>query len=395
MKILDIHTHHKVPQPEGVVSLRYKGKPVELSRFQAYSIGIHPWDSSLEFDESAIEQLRQIARRPEIVAIGEGGIDLAGKGGALFRQMNVFKVHIELSENLRKPLIIHDVKAHDIIYGLRRDLRPSQNWAIHGFRAKPEVAEMLLRVGCWLSFGENFNRETLLAVPEDRILAETDESSLSIGQIIEKISMVKEKDMTEVIARNSEMFLGRRNEELGIEIRNKNKNKKMGIKGMIMGAMLLTACALQGFSQDVAAQSQSASQEATIESHENWFVNHEFDGLSFQLPGGMQVEKGSAFIAKYPDGTFGVSMEKINKASTKNIAYKLCERLADSMHLPRGGVKKMSFGKAKGAKAEGMIEGMKVTCIVLAYDDHQVQIVAMSTPAHEAWVRHFLETLKK
>lgn len=207
MKILDLHTHHGVPQPEGIAAIRFEGKETALDRNQLYSIGVHPWDSIRDLSETDWKLLEQMAMRPEIAAIGEAGVDLAGKGAALFKQLNLFKRQVELSERLGKPLVIHDVKAHDIMVGLRRDLKPAQNWAIHGFRGKPEVAAMLLRAGCYISFGEQFNRATLLSMPEDKILAETDDAPVDIERVISMISEVRDKDMTDVIAENTLKFL--------------------------------------------------------------------------------------------------------------------------------------------------------------------------------------------
>lgn len=209
MKLLDLHTHHPVPQPEGIVSLSFNGTEPELCKDQYYSIGIHPWDTAEEFSEEFWKKLEEIASRSEVRAIGEAGIDLAGKGAALYRQLNIFKRQVELSESLGKPLIIHNVKAHDMIVGLRRDLKPSQNWAIHGFRGKPEVAEMLLRAGCYISFGQQFNRAALLAMPQEFILAETDESPLSIDKIIENLSVARETEMKPVVAENLSVFLNK------------------------------------------------------------------------------------------------------------------------------------------------------------------------------------------
>lgn len=209
--ILDIHTHHPVPQPEGVVALRFSPDMEKTFRLQPYSLGVHPWDTVIDHDDIDWNKFERMARATEIMAIGEAGIDLGGKGGALFRQMNIFKRQIEISEILRKPLIIHDVKAHDIIIGLRRDLKPAQKWVIHGFRGKPELAMSLIKSGCYISFGEKFNPNALVAIPEDRILAETDESPLSIEEIIELISVAKDKDMKEVISANTKDFLNIRN----------------------------------------------------------------------------------------------------------------------------------------------------------------------------------------
>lgn len=209
MRILDIHTHHTAPQPEAIVAICVH-KEFAMPEFepgQAYSIGIHPWDT-VE-DTSALEWtvLEELAARPDVLAIGESGIDLTPKGGPMFRQLQVFKRQVELSEKLAKPLVVHDVKAHDIIIGARRDLKPKQNWAIHGFRNKKEVAEMLLRAGCYISFGIEFNHDALLAMPADRILAETDESKHSIEDVIAHISNVRGEDMTFIIAENTLRFL--------------------------------------------------------------------------------------------------------------------------------------------------------------------------------------------
>lgn len=217
MKILDIHTHHEAPQPHGVISIRlfggespgsdHKGTLPKTNLTQAYSVGIHPWDTTREITADEWKRLEQTASRPEVVAIGECGIDLTPKGGPLFRQLQIFRHHVEIAERLRKPMVIHDVKAHDVIVGARRDLHPTQNWAIHGFRRKPEVAAMLLRAGCWISFGPDFNPDTLLSIPEDRILAETDDSTASIEEVIAALSVAYGKDMTEIIETNSRNFL--------------------------------------------------------------------------------------------------------------------------------------------------------------------------------------------
>lgn len=209
MKILDIHTHRSGHHPEAVKSLSLH-RDFSMPEFipdQSYSIGIHPWDTAEEPSALEWETLEELAARPDVVAIGECGIDLLPKGGPLFRQLLVFRRQVELSEQLQKPLVVHDVKGHDVITGARRDLAPRQNWAIHGFRLRPEVADMFLRTGCYLSFGENFNPDTIRHMPEDRILAETDESDKSIHEIITRLSDARGCDLTEIIARNTAAFL--------------------------------------------------------------------------------------------------------------------------------------------------------------------------------------------
>ena len=141
---------------------------------------------------------------PEVAAIGEAGVDQL-RGGPMYRQMLAFRRQIEISEAAGKPLVVHDVKAHDSVAGLRRDYAPVQPWILHGFRAKPTVAKMMMQAsdGFWFSFGEKFNPDALRAVPRERILAETDESALDIRQIIARLSEALGEDLTETIAANS------------------------------------------------------------------------------------------------------------------------------------------------------------------------------------------------
>lgn len=206
--ILDIHTHKPAPQPEGVISLRIRAgeepQPA-LAEGQLYSAGIHPWDSA---EGDAFETVEALCSLPQVAAIGECGVDIL-RGGPMFMQLNLFRRHIELSERIGKPIVVHCVKGDDIICGLRRDLRPAMPWAIHGYRGKPTAAAQLVKSGCYISFGEHFNADTLRSVPEERILAETDESELSIEAIISRLSEAAGRDLRPAIAANTLRFLGR------------------------------------------------------------------------------------------------------------------------------------------------------------------------------------------
>ncbi len=202
--ILDIHTHHPAPQPEAVVCVTPENfNPMEG---QLYSCGIHPWDSAGEIPDSVWEALATAARHPQVKAIGECGLDLV-KGGALFRQMQVMKRQIELSESVGKPLVIHCVQAHDIIIGMKRDMNPSQPWLVHGFRGKPTVARMLTDAGIWLSFGQHFNHASVQETPTEMLLAETDESAMPISEIITSLSVIKGHDLTDEIRCNALRWL--------------------------------------------------------------------------------------------------------------------------------------------------------------------------------------------
>lgn len=125
------------------------------------------------------------------------------------------------------------------------------------------------------------------------------------------------------------------------------------------------------------------------------FTSLDFDGLMFQVPQGMKVTRGSELTAVYPDGSFGLTMKKQDIKTTPKIAVKLCKRIADSLGLPQSLVRKVSYGKAKGGQAQGIIDGRILTCIVLVIDDHQVEITVMANPSRKEWLSHFLNTLSR
>lgn len=202
--ILDIHTHHPAPQPDALVCATPEDfSPVEG---QMYSVGIHPWSTSEDIPDETWTLFENVCANPQVAAIGECGIDLT-KGGPLFRQMLVMRRQIELSETLGKPLVIHNVRAHNIIIGLKKELKPRQNWMVHGFRGKPTVAKMLTDCGIWLSFGARFNEAAVSDVPAEWMLAETDDDSVVISDVIKKLSEIRGTDLTSQIVLNSCNFL--------------------------------------------------------------------------------------------------------------------------------------------------------------------------------------------
>ena len=127
----------------------------------------------------------------------------------MFRQLQVLRRQIEISEEVEKPLILHCVKGADIILGLKRDLNPRQTWVIHGFRGKTELARQLTDKGIMLSFGEKFNPDTVMAMPGDMILAETDESILTIEEIIGALSRAANRDVLAEVTANAASLLAR------------------------------------------------------------------------------------------------------------------------------------------------------------------------------------------
>lgn len=199
MLILDLHSHRPAPYPQGIVSLDNLSD--SLMPEQYYSAGIHPWTTARYPAAEQWERLETLAADEQTVMIGECGVDLI-KGGPMFRQLQILKKQIDLSEKFGKPLLLHCVKGADIILGLKRDLNPAQPWIIHGFRGNPALARQLTDKGIFLSFGEKFNAETVMQTPPEMLFAETDESILTIEEIIGTLSAAANRDLLPAIQSN-------------------------------------------------------------------------------------------------------------------------------------------------------------------------------------------------
>ena len=96
-----------------------------------FSTGVHPWRSS---EAGTLWPLvEKTAADPRIAAIGECGLDRL-RGAPLPRQAELLRLHALLAERLRKPLIVHCVRAWAELLAAHRAIRPAQPWIIHGFR---------------------------------------------------------------------------------------------------------------------------------------------------------------------------------------------------------------------------------------------------------------------
>lgn len=185
--ILDIHTH-KVDSTcrQAIISVEpAKFCPIEG---QLYSVGIHPWNTVDVSD--AIELLEKAVSNDVVVAIGETGVDTL-RGASKERQIELFKLHISLSERYQKPVIIHAVHSYNEVMMLRKELKANMPWIIHGFRGNAEVARQLLTAGIKLSIGEHFNSAAMACIPINEIFVETDDSTLSIDAIYSRISQAR------------------------------------------------------------------------------------------------------------------------------------------------------------------------------------------------------------
>jgi len=143
-------------------------------------VGTHPHDASTYTEEVGMHY-REMAQEPEVVAIGEFGLDYFRMLSPREVQRAVFCAHLELARACNLPCIIHVRNSHDDVIELLRLHGQGLRGVFHCFSGNVAQAEECLAFeGFMLSFAGPLTRqgndlpEVARTAPLDRILVETD-----------------------------------------------------------------------------------------------------------------------------------------------------------------------------------------------------------------------------
>jgi TatD DNase family protein len=143
-------------------------------------VGVHPHDATT-YNEEVRQQLRELVREPEVVAIGEFGLDYFRMLSPRDVQREVFCAHLELARECDLPCIIHVRDSHEDVVELLRAHGQGLRGVFHCFSGNVAQAEECLSFeGFVLSFAGPLTKEgnalpeVARMAPLDRILVETD-----------------------------------------------------------------------------------------------------------------------------------------------------------------------------------------------------------------------------
>ena len=184
--VVDIHTHNALTQAQTIDT-----------------VGIHPWHA-VECDIRTIEVAAM-----GVDAIGEIGLDFACDVPHE-RQIEVFQAQLAIAERLKKPVILHCVRAFEKMMQILKNYRLPVV-IFHGFIGSKEQAQRAVAEGYYLSFGERTFRspktiEAMRSTPLSNLFVETDESATPIEEIHEKIAELRGISTTELTAITEENF---------------------------------------------------------------------------------------------------------------------------------------------------------------------------------------------
>jgi TatD DNase family protein len=159
---------------------------VELARRHPIlraTVGLQP-NNLAEEPPTAWDQVVKLAALPEVVALGETGLDRYWDRTPFAQQEDYFARHLDLARKLDRPVVIHCREAEaDVVRMLRQDydLHGPVRAVMHSFTGTLATAQACIAMGLYISFAGMLTyknaqelRDVAAKMPLERVLVETD-----------------------------------------------------------------------------------------------------------------------------------------------------------------------------------------------------------------------------
>ncbi len=150
------------------------------------AVAIHPNETASaardrEEQEAVLAEIARLAALPQVVAVGETGLDYYRDNSPPEVQRDWFRAHIDIAKQVRKPLVIHDREAHEDVLAILAADQPPEQVIFHCYSGDAELAARCAAAGYVLSFAGTVTfqnaaslREAATLIPAELVLAETD-----------------------------------------------------------------------------------------------------------------------------------------------------------------------------------------------------------------------------
>lgn len=149
------------------------------------SAGLHPHDAA-SFDPARDAALLRELLTQGAVAVGECGLDYHYDNSPRAAQLRAFSGQLALAAELRKPVVVHMRAAEeDMVAMIREAGAAGVLGVLHCFTGPAQLAEAALEAGWYVSFsgivtfGQWSGNDLIRAVPDDRLLVESDSPYLA------------------------------------------------------------------------------------------------------------------------------------------------------------------------------------------------------------------------
>jgi TatD DNase family protein len=151
------------------------------------AVGIQP-NYCGQAAEGDWQRVLELVERPRVVALGETGLDRYWDYSPFDAQQDYFDRHLRLSQQRGLPFIVHTRDSDADVLAMLREARQRGplTGVMHSFTGGTQTAAECIELGLYISFAGmvTFKKSTDLravakAVPDDRMLIETDSPYLS------------------------------------------------------------------------------------------------------------------------------------------------------------------------------------------------------------------------
>jgi len=166
-------------------SLASTARAIELARAHPGRLfataGVHPHHAS-ELGAASLAELAALAQRPEVVAIGECGLDYFRDFSPRAAQQQAFHRQLELAARIGKPVFLHQRDAHADFSAILREHAAHWRGVAHCFTGAAAELECYLQLGLaigitgWIC-DERRGSHLVALMPQiapERLLLETD-----------------------------------------------------------------------------------------------------------------------------------------------------------------------------------------------------------------------------
>jgi TatD DNase family protein len=132
-----------------------RGVKLAETRHGLYAtVGFHPHNAN-QFNEKTLDELKQLATNPKVVAIGEIGLDYFRNLSPKVVQIKVFEAQLALAQELGLPVVIHDREAHNDVLNILTHFKGKIKGIMHCFSGDKEFAQHCIELGFLISFAGN------------------------------------------------------------------------------------------------------------------------------------------------------------------------------------------------------------------------------------------------
>lgn len=203
--------------------------------------GIHPHHAK-EHDANTLEELESLLKHPEVVAVGETGLDYFRNLSSPEKQKESFKAHLELAIKHHKPLFLHQRDAHEDFMTVFEEVMTKHqlDWkdlppvVVHCFTGTAKELQHYVKVGFYVGItgfigikgrGDKLQKFLASKLPLKRLMIETDAPYMKpsdapklvsgqnepcnlkyVARILAKLYQVSEDTIRQKTTENAEKF---------------------------------------------------------------------------------------------------------------------------------------------------------------------------------------------